>query len=582
MNIKLIDGKVIEAKNGEIILDVIKRISPSLAKASLYVLIDNRPYNLHDNIIKGELKVVTKDDQIESSLINLNAALLVKKIIEKSNNKLINLEYNNDEFIVDFEVEENLTENEIKTFIKKALKESLTKEDLIATEQIILKNYVKFIEITSISGLTMDIKANRIIGFGANNKDQLDEKLHELKERSERDHRKIGKELEIFMIDEKFGKGFPIWLPNGVILKQTIRDFILKQERKYGYTQVETPVLGSLEFYKTSGHYDHYKESMFPIMEIEKGENYILRPMACPHHCLVYKRKPRSYKELPVRIAEQVKQYRYESSGALLGLERVRAMELTDSHIFLKMDQLKNELKNVYELIDSTLKKFGIEIKYIELALHDPKDTEKYHGDQKIWEASEQLLREFLNENNIKYKEMEGEAAFYGPKIDIQIETALKHVITVSTIQLDFFLPEKFDLNYINANNEQERVIMIHRGLIGTYERFISVLLEQTKGVLPMWLSPQQAVVLPINNELHGEYANKVNNLLIENNVRSIIDESDERLSYKIRKYQKNKTKIQIVIGDNELKNNSVTYRHYGSDEEKTISLNELISIFTN
>ncbi len=580
MNIKLIDGKVIEADNGDLIIDVVKKISNSLAKASLYVLIDNKAYNLHDKIVEGELKVVTKNDLIDIKLINLNAALLLKKVIEKDGNKLINLEVDEDEFIIDFEVEENLTEGNIKTFVKKALKDFLEKSDLVSNSQIILRNYIKFIEVTSISGLTLDIKANRIIGFGASNQKELENKLNEIKERVERDHRRIGKELEIFMIDDKFGKGFPIWLPNGVVLKQTIRDFILKQERKYGYTQVETPVLGSLEFYKTSGHYDHYKDSMFPVMEIEENEEYILRPMACPHHCLVYKRKPRSYKELPVRIAEQVKQYRYEASGALLGLERVRAMELTDSHIFLKMDQLKNELKNVYELISTTLNKFGIEIKYIELALHDPNDTEKYHGDENVWRTSEKLLREFLNENNIEYKEMSGEAAFYGPKIDIQIETALKHIITVSTIQLDFFLPEKFDLNYINANNELERVIMIHRGLIGTYERFISVLLEQTKGVLPMWLSPQQAVVLPVNNEAHGEYAKKVNGLLIDNDVRSIIDDGDDRLSYKIRKYQTNKTKVQIVIGDEEVKNNTVTYRYYGSEEEKTISLDNIIDLF--
>ncbi len=485
--------------------------------------------------------------------------------------ELIKIELTEDGFEIDIKVDKNISQNQLTILEGKVSKDFLKIEN---------KNKVKFIKLRSVSGIVFeDGVANRIFGFVSTTKKELEEKTFEIEERESRDHRRIAKELEIFMIDETVGKGLPIWLPNGVALKREIQKFVYEQEDKYDYQQVETPVLGSIELYKTSGHYYHYKESMFPDMQIEENETFILRPMACPHHVIIYKHKPRSFRELPFRIAEQVKQYRYEASGSLLGLERVRAMELTDSHIFLREDQLYEEIKNVYSLVKTTLDKFEINIEFIELALHDPKDKQKYHGEKELWSKSEKILKDFLDKENIKYIAKEGEAAFYGPKIDIQIKTALGHIITVSTIQLDFLLPEKFDINYINSEKEKIRPIMIHRGLIGTYERFISVLLEQTKGNLPFWLAPRQVAILPVKNELHLEYSKEIYNKLKELGIRVVLDDSDERMGNKIRHYQTSKTKIQIVVGDEEVKNKTISFRKYGSEETNVISFDKLKEI---
>ncbi len=485
---------------------------------------------------------------------------------------------NDDGFSVDFEVKKNISENSLP-LLEGKIKKQLSKDVKVKSQ--LPTSMIKNIKLLGVSGLTLDNKmGNRIFGFATLTKEEFDSKLIEIKDRQERDHRKVAKDLDLFMIDDLSGKGMPIWLENGVLLKRQIQDYIWKQEKKYGSQQIETPVLGLIDLYKTSGHYDHYKENMFPEMKIEENETFMLRPMACPHHVLVYKRKPKSYNDLPIRISENVKQYRYEHSGALIGLERVRAMELTDSHIFLREDQLKDEIIKGFSLIEETLNKFDIEIDYIELALHDPSNKEKYHGDKKLWLKSEKILKEFLDEKKIKYKEMKGEAAFYGPKVDVQIKTALGHIITVSTIQLDFLLPERFKLTYKNSKQELIRPIMIHRGLIGTYERFISVLLEQTKGNFPMWLAPRQAVIIPINNKSHGKYANVIYQKLLDENVRVKIDDSDERLSNKIRIHQQAKVKTQIIIGDEEMNNNKVTYRFYGEEESNTVTISELISLY--
>ncbi|BDU67705.1 MAG: hypothetical protein TYPL_3580 [Candidatus Tyloplasma litorale] len=514
--------------------------------------------------------------------VNNIVAITLKNYILNNNlgNNIIKTSVDEDGFSIDFTVNKNISEKSL------ILHEGKLKKELKKVSKIngtsILPSEIKQLKLRGVSGINdhHNSIANRIFGFATLTKEEFLIKLAEIEDREQRDHRRVGKNLNLFFIDETVGKGLPIWLENGVLLKKQIKDYIWKQEEKYGSSQIETPVLGSINLYKTSGHYYHYKDNMFPQMKIEENENFMLRPMACPHHVLVYKRKPRSYKELPIRLAENVKQYRYEHSGSLIGLERVRAMELTDSHIFLREDQLKNELKKGFNLIQETLNKFNIEIDYIELALHDSKNLEKYHGDKKLWSKSEKILKEFLNEIKIKYVEMKGEAAFYGPKIDIQIKTALCHQITVSTIQLDFMLPERFNLKYINAKKEKIQPIMIHRGLIGTYERFISILLEQTKGDLPMWLSPQQAIIIPLNNNVHLEYANKVLSILKNNNVRAKIDCSEERLSNKIRIHQMAKVKTQIIIGDNEVKNNLISYRFFGSEETKTINLSEITNIY--
>lgn len=507
--------------------------------------------------------------------------VLSKYILEsKIGDSIIKTELNDDGFFIDFEVKKNVSENSL-SLIEGKIKKQLLKN--VKVDSQLPTSMIKHLKLMGVSGLTLDEKqGNRIFGFATLTKEEYEKKLEEIKDRQERDHRKVAKDLDLFMIDDLSGKGMPIWLENGVLLKKQIQNYIWNQEKKYGSEQIETPALGLIDLYKTSGHYDHYKDNMFPEMKIEENETFMLRPMACPHHVLVYKRKPRSYKELPIRIAENVKQYRYEHSGSLIGLERVRAMELTDSHIFLREDQLKDEIIKGYSLIEETLNKFDIEIYYIELALHDPSNKEKYHGDKKLWVKSEKILKEFLDEKKIKYKEMKGEAAFYGPKVDVQIKTSLGHVITVSTIQLDFLLPERFKISYKNSEREMIRPIMIHRGLIGTYERFISVLLEQTKGNFPMWLAPSQAVIIPVNNSAHMKYANEIFEKLLAENVRVKLDSSEERLSNKIRIHQKAKVKTQIIIGDDEIKNNNVTYRFYGEEKSHTVSIKKLIELYKN
>lgn len=492
--------------------------------------------------------------------------------------KLITNEVDEFGFFIEFETFKNISQKQLSLFEGKILKRlsKLTQDKNTSVNP----QQIKFLKLRGVSGIESEKTiVNKIFGFAALKKDIFEKKISEIEELESRDHRKIAKELEIFMIDDVVGKGLPIWLPNGVKLKKIISNFIYEQEEKFGSMQVETPILGSLDLYKKSGHYYHYKESMFPKMKVEDHESFILRPMGCPHHIMIYKVKPRSFRELPFRLAEQTKQYRYEPSGALIGLERVRAMELTDSHVFLREDQIKDELKKAYKLIAFTLKKFGINIEYIELALHDSKNFAKYHGDIKVWKNAEKLLKEFLTEEKISYIEKKGEAAFYGPKIDIQIKTALGHLITISTIQLDFFLPEKFNLTYINSQKEKVRVTMIHRGLIGTFERFISILLEQTKGDLPMWLAPEQAVILPINKK-HISYAKKIFKLMKDLKIRVKLDDSDERLSYKIREYQTKKTKTQIIIGDEEILNSTISIRYYGKNKTTKVSIDEIAKIY--
>ncbi len=476
----------------------------------------------------------------------------------------ISLNVNEDGFVLNITVEKHISQTQIDLItgkLSKTLQQHADKEAEVNPASI------KFIKIRGVSGIVHEgQEADSIFGFASNSKEDFDATIAAIEDRESRDHRKIAKDLELFFVDEMAGKGLPIWLPNGLALKNSIKNYIQQLEAKYDYMPVETPVIGDVSLYKTSGHFYHYRHGMFPLMVNQENEEIILRPMACPHHILVYKHKPRSYRDLPFRIAESVKQYRYEASGALIGLERVRAMELTDGHIFIREDQLENEIEQMYSLITEALKTFKVDVHYIELALHDKNNKEKYHGNSEMWHKAESLLRNFLDKNNIQYKALEGEAAFYGPKIDIQIKTSLGHIITVSTIQLDFLLPEKFDLTYINENKEKVRPIMIHRGVIGTYERFISVLLEQTKGALPFWLSPRQIVIIPVSDN-NLEYAKRLNKDLIAHGYRSKVDSRNERLSYKIREAQMGKVYYQLTIGDNEMNAGTLSVRRYGSEE---------------
>lgn len=444
-----------------------------------------------------------------------------------------------------------------------------------------IKN-IKHFKILSLAGAywrgnSKNEQLTRIYGTAWETKEELDDFLRLLKERKERDHRKLGKELNLFMFDQLSGQGFPIWLEDGMKIKRRIIDIVLKLDRKYEFKEVSTPIIGEKKMYEISGHWEHYQDVMFRPIKCD-NENLILRPMTCPHHILIYKSKKRSYKELPIRFSEQSPLFRYENSGALTGMERVRAMLLTEGHLFVRKDQIINEFKSCYKLIKEILNLFNIKIDCVSFSVRNPDDKNKYFDDDLMWDQAENDLRKVLKELKIDYVEMKGEAAFYGPKIDIQIKTALGHEITMSTLQLDFLLPKRFSLEFVNANNKIETPVMIHRGLIGTYERFLSVLLEQTKGVLPFWLAPKQVCLIPVNNEKHLKFAKEIYYELAENDFYVEIDERDERINKKIRDAQVTKTKIQIVIGDKEFNTKELALRFYGSNKITKINKKDLVN----
>ncbi|UUM18982.1 threonine--tRNA ligase [Mycoplasma sp. 1018B] len=471
-----------------------------------------------------------------------------------------------------------------------ALQDPLNKEiifsDLCAGGHIENTKNLKHFKLLSLAGAywrgnSDNIQLTRIYGTAWKTKEELDNYLAILQERKERDHRKIGKALDIFAFDYLSGQGFPIWLENGMYIHNEIKNLILKMDRKYGFTEVLTPHFGNEELYKISGHLAHYKDDMFSPLIVEK-ERLIPRPMTCPHHILCYKMNKKSYRDLPIRLSEQSQLYRYEKSGALTGLERVRGMLLTEGHLFVREDQIEEEIKKMFKLISETLNIFKIEISYISLSLRDKNAKDKYFDDDKMWNNAEIILKKALDDLNVQYEIIEGEAAFYGPKIDIQIHTALGHEITVSTIQLDFLLPKNFDLTYVDSNNQLVRPVMIHRGLIGTYERFVAILLEQTKGVLPFWLSPRQISIIPVNLEQNLTYAQNVYEKLFAHNFRVKLDDREERLNKKIREAQINKVKYQIILGAKEIETNTISYREYNQEETINTTLDNFVQMLHN
>jgi threonyl-tRNA synthetase len=414
----------------------------------------------------------------------------------------------------------------------------------------------------------------RIYGVCFNSKEQLAEHLAKLEDAKNRDHRKIGKELGIFTTHELIGAGLPIWLPNGAIVKRLLERYIQDKEISLGYDHVYTPVLATTQLYKTSGHWDHYQENMFPVMKLD-NEELVLRPMNCPHHMLVYKHYLRSYKELPIRIGELAHDFRYEASGALIGIERVRGMCQNDAHLFVRPDQIQSEFANVVNLILEVYADLNIKADSFRLSLRDKADKHKYFDDDAMWDKAENMLRQVLNDLKIPYVEALGEAAFYGPKLDVQIKTALGHEITLSTCQLDFLLPERFDLTYIDQNGETSRPVVLHRAILGTTERFVSYLLEETKGNLPLWLAPIQVVIIPVNLDLHQKYSKKVFDELISLGIRAKIDSRNEKLGYKLRETQLKKVPYTLVIGDKEIENKTINYRAYSVQDQVSITLKE-------
>ena len=416
----------------------------------------------------------------------------------------------------------------------------------------------------------------RIYGVCFETEEELQAHLKELEEAALRDHRKIGKELEIFMQDDLVGRGLPMFLPNGSIIWDELERYIKGKEKKLGYNHVLTPCVGNVELYKTSGHWDHYKDNMFPAMEVE-GESFVLRPMNCPHHMMIYANKLHSYKELPIRIGEIAHDFRFEASGAVKGIERGRHFCQNDAHLFVTPDQIKQEFKNVIDLILDVYKDFNITDYRCVLSLRDPEDTEKYHPDDEMWNKAEAELRSVLTELGIDFTEEIGEAAFYGPKLDVNVKPAVGNEITLSTCQLDFCLPAKFDLKYVDSDGTKKTPVVLHRAILGSLDRFMAYILEETKGALPTWLAPTQVNIIPVNPEYHLEYSKEIYDLLNNLDIRVSLDDRDEKLGYRMRESQTKKVPYTLIIGDKEKEDNTISYRKFSSNETFTLGKQEFI-----
>ncbi len=445
---------------------------------------------------------------------------------------------------------------------------------------------IKYFKLLKVSGAywkgdSKNKMLQRIYGICFENEEDLQEHLKALAEAQERDHRKLGKDLKIFLIDDLVGKGLPMYLPNGFILWNELENYIRNKELERGYQHVLTPPLGNVDLYKTSGHWDHYQDAMFPKMEVE-GEEFVLRPMNCPHHMIIYGNEIHSYRDLPIRIAEIARDARFETSGSLKGIERVRTFCQNDSHIFCTPEQIEQEFKGVVDLILEVYKEMGIHEYRFELSLRDPEDKIKYHQDDKMWNMAEDKLREVLNDLNIPYIEKIGEAAFYGPKLDVQVRPAVGNEFTLSTCQLDFCLPAKFDLTYVDKDGEKKTPVVIHRAIFGSIDRTMAYYLEETKGILPTWLAPVQVIAIPVNSEYQGDYAKEVCEELKKAKIRVELDDRNEKLGYRLREAQTMKVPYTLILGDKEKEAKTISYRLFGSEETTTVSIKEFIELITS
>ena len=442
---------------------------------------------------------------------------------------------------------------------------------------------IKYFKLLKVSGAywkadSKNKMLQRIYGVCFETEEDLNEYLEYLEDCKNRDHRKIGKDMELFMSDDLVGRGLPMYLPNGYVIWQELEEYIKRKERKLGYLHVLTPCVGTVDLYKTSGHWDHYKENMFPAMQVDE-ETFVLRPMNCPHHMMIYSNKLHSYKDLPIRIGEIAQDFRYEASGAVNGIERGRHFCQNDAHLFVTPEQIKSEFKNVVDLIFDVYKDFNITDYRCVLSLRDPEDKEKYHQDDEMWNKAENELREVLNELGIEYTEEIGEAAFYGPKLDVNVRPAVGNEYTLSTCQLDFCLPAKFDLKYVDKDGEKKTPVVLHRAILGSLDRFMAYILEETKGALPTWLAPNQVNIIPVNMEYHLDYSNEIFNLLEDNDIRVTLDNRDEKLNYKMRESVISKVPYTLILGDKERDNNMISYRLRGSNETISVSKDEFIKL---
>ena len=439
----------------------------------------------------------------------------------------------------------------------------------------LLKNF----KLLKVSGAYWKGDANnkmlqRIYGVCYENEEDLNKHLVAIEEAKQRDHRKIGKDLSIFMSHDLVGKGMPLWLPNGAVIRKQLENYIYEKERNMGYYHVYTPCVGTVDLYKTSGHWDHYKENMFPSMKVDE-EEFVLRPMNCPHHMLVYGNELHSYRDLPIRIGEFATDFRYEASGAVKGLERVRCMCQNDAHLFVCPDQIGDEFKKVVSLILDVYKDFGLENYKFRLSLRDPEDKEKYFDDDDMWNEAEEKLRTVLNELGVEYFEAVGEAAFYGPKLDVEVKPAVGPEVTLSTCQLDFLLPRKFELSYVDSDGSKKVPVVLHRAIFGTFDRFTAFILEETKGALPAWLSPVQLNIIPVNNKYHLDYAKEIYEELKNDGFRVELDDREEKLGYKMRESVMKKIPYSVILGQKEVDDKNISYRIHGSEETITVSKEE-------
>ena len=512
--------------------------------------------------IEAEMKKIIKEN-LEISRFELprNEAIeLAKKLKEPYKVELIN----------------DLPEDEVISFYKQG---EFT--DLCAGPHLMSTGKVKIVKLLKVAGAywrgsEKNKMLQRVYAISFPKQSMLDEYLQKLEEAKERDHRKLGKELGIFMISDLVGKGFPMWLPNGFLLRRALSDYIMDKELKLGYKHVLTPSLGSVDLYKTSGHWDHYKDDMFPAIEMD-NEAYVLRPMNCPHHMMIYKNFLHSYHDLPLRMAEVAHDFRYEDSGTLVGLERARTFTQNDSHIFCRPDQIKEEFKGVINLILDTYKDFGFKNYKFRLSLRDPENKEKYFENDELWNKSENELREVLTELGVDFYEARGEAAFYGPKLDVQVISALGHDITLSTCQLDYQLPEKFELEYVDENGDKVRPVVIHRAIFGTLDRVVAFLLEETKGNLPVWLAPVQVKILPISDKFIDE-AKKVYEACFNADLKVELDDRAEKIGYKIREAQTQKIPYMLIVGAKEVETNTVSIRKRSEGEIGSLSIEDTVA----
>ena len=615
VKLKLKDGSIMEVEKGSSILDVAKKISEGLARVATCGEINGKVEDLRHEINEDcELVIHTfQDDDLEGKKAYWHTtshimAQAIKRLY--GDVKLTIGPAIENGFYYDFDTEKHFSEEDfekIEEEMKKIIKEdlpierySLSREeaikfmkendepykvelieelpegeeisfykqgefvDLCAGPHLMSTGKVKVVKLLSASGAYWRGNENnkmlqRVYGISFPKKSQLEDYLNILQEAKERDQRKIGKELDLFMTHELVGSGLPMYLPDGATIRRILERYIQDKEIELGYKHVYTPSLANVELYKTSGHWDHYKEDMFPVMKMD-NEEMVLRPMNCPHHMLIYKNKLHSYRDLPIRIGELAHDFRYEASGSVCGLERVREMCQNDAHLFVTPEQIQSEISEVVKLILAVYEDFGFENYSFRLSLRDKNDKHKYFDDDEMWESAESQLRDTLKALNLDFYEAEGEAAFYGPKLDVQIKSALGHDVTISTCQLDFLLPERFKLTYIGEDGKEHRPVVIHRAILGSSDRFMAFLIEETKGALPLWLAPTQAKILPIA-DAQVEYAKKIEKEYKKAGIRIEVDDRNEKIGYKIREAQLQKIPYMLVVGDKEIEANAVAVR---------------------